>query len=478
MIVPVILSGGSGTRLWPLSRKLHPKQFIDLVNDTTLFQDTILRLPKDTSNPLIICNEEHRFLAAEQLRQINKESNGIILEPIGKNTAPAIALAALKFVNYGEDPLLLVLSADHLIQDTDTFHQSIKIAEKLAKGNKLVTFGIVPDKAETGYGYIQAQPENVESSMMNVECFKEKPNLKLAEEYLKENSTLKAKNLPLAWYWNSGMFMFKASVYLNELEKFEPEILNACKKSCQTEYKDKDFIRLNNDEFLKCPEQSVDYAVMEKTNNSVVIPLDANWGDIGSWDALWNAKIKDQNGNVSEGDVILDEVKNTYTYSSNRLVSAIGVSDLVIVDTQDALLVADKKHSQNIKNIVNQLKNDGRSEADNHRKVFRPWGYYDSIDADDGFQVKRILVNPGAKLSLQKHQHRAEHWVVVKGIAKITCGDKVFELKANQSAYIPKGEVHRLENQEKINLEIIEIQTGDYLGEDDIIRLEDDYQRN
>ena len=478
MIVPIILSGGSGTRLWPLSRKLHPKQFIDLVNDTTLFQDTILRLPKDAANPLIICNEEHRFLAAEQLRQIDKESNGIILEPIGRNTAPAIALAALKFINNGEDPLLLVLSADHLIQNIDAFHQSIKVAEKLAENNKLVTFGIVPDKAEIGYGYIQAQPENDEFSVMNVECFKEKPDFKSAEEYLKENSTLRDKNLPIAWYWNSGMFMFKASIYLQELEKFEPEILASCKKSCQTEYKDKDFIRLNNDEFRQCPEQSIDYGVMEHTEGAMVVPLDANWSDIGSWDALWDAKNKDSNGNVSKGDVILNGVKNTYTYSSNRLVSAIGVSDLVIVDTQDALLIADKNHSQNIKDIVNQLKKENRSEAENHRKVLRPWGYYDSIDVDDGFQVKRILVNPGAKLSLQKHQHRAEHWVVVKGIATITRGDDVFVLKENQSTYIPKGEVHRLENTEEIDLEIIEIQTGDYLGEDDIIRLEDDYQRN
>ena len=467
MIVPVILSGGSGTRLWPLSRKLHPKQFINLVNDTTLFQDTILRLPEDIADPLIICNEEHRFLAAEQLRQIHKNSNGIILEPIGKNTAPAIALAALKFINNGDDPLLLVLSADHLIKNVDVFHKSIAIAEKLAEKNKLVTFGIVPDKAETGYGYIKADINN-ETDYYNIQSFVEKPNQANAQKYLDSGNYL----------WNSGMFMFKASVYLNELEKFEPGILNICKKSCQTEFKDKDFIRLNNDEFHQCPEQSIDYAVMEHTKDAVVVPLDANWSDIGSWDALWDAKDKDGNGNVSEGDIILDEVKNTYTYSSNRLISAIGVSDLVIVDTQDALLVADKKYVQNIKNIVKQLKQDNRSEAENHRKVFRPWGYYDSIDADNGFQVKRILVNPGAKLSLQKHQHRAEHWVIVKGVAKITRGDEVFELKENQSTYIPKGEIHRLENQEKIDLEIIEIQTGDYLGEDDIIRLEDDYQRS
>ena len=467
MITPIILSGGSGTRLWPLSRKLHPKQFINLINDTTLFQDAILRLPEDVADPLIICNEEHRFLAAEQLRQINRKSNGIILEPIGKNTAPAIALAALKFINNGEDPLLLVLSADHLIQNINTFHQSIKIAEKLAEKDKLVTFGIVPDKAETGYGYIKANIDNT-ADYYKIQSFTEKPNQEDAQKYLDSGNYL----------WNSGMFMFKASVYLQELEKFEPEILSSCKKSCQTEYKDKDFIRLNNDEFYQCPEQSVDYAVMEYTKDGVVVPLDANWSDIGSWNALWDAKNKDKDGNVSEGDVILDGVKNTYTYSSNRLVSVIGISDLVIVDTQDALLVADKKYSQNIKNIVNQLKKNNRPEADNHRKVFRPWGYYDSIDADDGFQVKRILVNPGAKLSLQKHEHRAEHWVVVKGVAKVTCGDKTFSLKENQSTYIPKGEVHRLENQGEVDLEIIEIQTGDYLGEDDIIRLEDDYQRN
>jgi len=467
MITPVILSGGSGTRLWPLSRKLNPKQFISLINETTLFQDTILRLPKDVNNPLVICNEDHRFLAAEQLRQIDKESNGIILEPIGRNTAPAIALAALKFINNGEDPLLLVLSADHLIKNIDAFHQSIEIAEKLAENNKLVTFGIVPDKAETGYGYIKANIDNT-ADYYKIQSFTEKPNKEDAKKYLDSGNYL----------WNSGMFMFKASIYLQELDKFEPEILASCKKSCQTEYKDKDFIRLNNDEFFQCPEQSVDYAVMEHTKDGVVVPLDADWSDIGSWDALWNAKNKDKNGNVSEGDVILDEVKNTYTYSSNRLVSVIGTSDLVIVDTQDALLVADKKYSQNIKNIVNQLKKSDRPEADNHRKVFRPWGYYDSIDADNGFQVKRILVNPGAKLSLQKHRHRAEHWVVVKGVAQVTCGDKVFLLKENQSTYIPKGTVHRLENQEKTPLEIIEIQTGSYLGEDDIIRLSDDYNRH
>jgi len=467
MIVPVILAGGSGTRLWPLSRKLHPKQFIKLIGETTLFQEAILRLPELVEKPLVICNEEHRFLTAEQLRQIDRLASSIILEPVGKNTAPAIALAALKSIKNNENVILLVLSADHLIQDVEKFHQAIESAKKQAEKDKLVTFGIVPNKVEMGYGYIKGDVSQDED-YYNIDEFVEKPDYKTAQKYVDSGK----------YFWNSGMFMFKASIYLQELEKFEPEILTSCKKSCQTEYKDKDFIRLRNDEFRQCPEQSIDYGVMEHTEGAMVVPLDANWSDIGSWDALWDAKNKDSNGNVSEGDVILNGVKNTYTYSSNRLVSAIGVSDLVIVDTQDALLIADKNHSQNIKNIVNQLKKENRSEAENHRKVLRPWGYYDSIDVDDGFQVKRILVNPGAKLSLQKHQHRAEHWVVVKGVATITRGDDVFVLKENQSTYIPKGEVHRLENTEETDLEIIEIQTGDYLGEDDIIRLEDDYQRN
>ena len=467
MIVPVILSGGSGTRLWPLSRKLHPKQFINLVNETTLFQDTILRLPKDVAEPLIICNEEHRFLAAEQLRAIDKKSKGIILEPEGRNTAPAVALGALQFINKGEDPILLVLSADHLIKNIEAFHQSITIASELAENNKLITFGVVPDKAETGYGYIEANINNTDD-YYSIKSFTEKPNQKNAKKYLDSVNYL----------WNSGMFMFKASVFLSELEKFEPEILSACKKSCTTKNIDSDFIRIDNDAFHQCPNESIDYAVMERTKNGVVVPLDANWSDVGSWSSLWDIKTKDNNDNVSKGDVFLEDVKNTYTYSSNRLVSVIGVSNLVIVDTQDALLVADKQQTHNIKKIVARLNNDKRSEVDNHRKVFRPWGYYDLVDSGEGFQVKRIVVNSGAKLSLQKHKYRAEHWVVVKGVALVTCGDKIFELVENQSTYIPQGSIHRLENHQDIPLEIIEIQTGSYLGEDDIIRFEDDYQRN
>ena len=467
MIVPVILSGGSGKRLWPLSRTLFPKQFINLISDTTPFQDTILRLPEDISDPLVICNEEHRFLVAEQLRQIKANNNGIILEPIGKNTAPAIALAALNLSNSNQDPMLLVLSTDLQISNIKSFHKSIKTAKTLVEQGKMVALGVRPTKPETGYGYIEFDNSH-KAEYYDIKSFKEKPSLEIAKNYFDSGN----------YYWNSGIFMFKASVYLNELEKFEPEILSACKKSYKNSYKDLDFVRLDNEKFIKCPEKSIDYAVMEKTKEAIVVPLESNWSDIGSWEMLWEMKQKDSNNNVSKGYVILYEVKNSYIHGSNRLVVAIGVSNLFIIDTQDALLVSDKKDTQSIKNIVEKLNKNDRSESINHRIVYRPWGHFDSIDYGKGFQVKRICVNPGAKISLQKHQHRAEHWVVVKGVALITCGNQVFELKENQSTYIPKGEIHRLENCEETPLEIIEIQTGKYLGEDDIIRLEDDYQRN
>jgi len=467
MIVPVILSGGSGTRLWPLSRKLHPKQFINLVNETTLFQDTILRLPEGVSEPLIICNEEHRFLAAEQLREINKNTKGIILEPEGKNTAPAIALSALKSIEDGKDPVLLVLSADHVIKNIGAFHESIEVASELAKNDKLITFGVVPDRAETGYGYIEAEINNT-NTFYSIKSFTEKPNQKNAKKYFDSGNYL----------WNSGMFMFKASTYLRELEKFEPEIFSICKKSFITENQDLDFIRIENSVFRQCQNKSIDYAVMEHTKNSVVVPLDAKWSDVGSWLSLWDVKAKDKNNNVSEGEVLLENVKNTYTHSSNRLVSVVGVSDLVIIDTQDAILVADKQNTHLIKKIIKRLQNHNRSEVEYHRKVFRPWGHFDTLDSGNGFKVKRIIVSPRAKLSLQKHKYRAEHWVVVKGVALVTCDEKVFELVENQSTYIPKNSLHRLENNQDTPLEIIEIQTGNYLEEDDIIRLKDDYQRN
>ena len=467
MIVPVILSGGIGSRLWPLSRKLYPKQFLALINGTSLFQDTITRLPEEASDPVIICNEEHRFIVAEQLRQINSKSKGIILEPIGKNTAPAIAIAAMNLLNEKEDPILLVLSADHLIKDMQKFQDSIQIAYRIAKEGKMVTLGIKPHKPETGYGYIEAD-NSKKNKYYNIVSFTEKPNLADAEKYLTSGNH----------YWNSGIFIFKASSYLEELEKYEPEIHYSCKQSLNKATKDLDFIRLDKEEFQKCNNKSIDYAVMEKTKKGIVVPFNGTWSDIGSWEALWDSKAKDINNNVSEGDVIISKVKNSYIHSTNRLVAVNDVSDLVIIDTQDALLVSSKKSSQEIKYIVQKLNNDDRNESNNHRKVYRPWGYYDSIDLGKNFQVKRILVNPGAKLSLQKHEKRAEHWVIVKGIALITCGDKVFQLKENESTYIPKGEIHRLENHETVPLEIIEIQTGSYLGEDDIIRLDDDYRRN
>jgi len=467
MITPIILSGGSGTRLWPLSRSSYPKQFINLVKEKSTFQEAILRLPNKTDNPLIICNEEHRFIVAEQLRQIESKNQGIILEPIAKNTAPAIAIAAMKLLNDHQDPILLILSADHIIENKEKFQNAIMIAQEIAESDKLVALGIKPTRAETGYGYIEVDNVN-KNQYYKINSFTEKPNQEDANDYFSSGN----------YYWNSGIFMFKASIYLRELKKFEPEIYNACINSTNTLLIDSDFIRMNDNEFIKCPEMSIDYAVMEKTDDAIVVPFEGSWSDIGSWEALWNIKTKDSNNNVTDGDVILDEVSDSYVYSSNKLVSIIGLSDIIVVDTQDALLVSNKKNSQNIKNIVNVLKNNKRSEVENNRKVYRPWGYFDSIDFGKGFQVKRIFVNPGAKLSLQKHQKRSEHWVVVKGIALITCGTKNFKLSASQSTYIPRGEVHRLENCEIIPLEIIEIQTGDYLGEDDIIRLEDDYQRN
>jgi mannose-1-phosphate guanylyltransferase len=467
MIVPVILSGGSGTRLWPLSRALYPKQYLNLINSNTLFQDTLLRLPVDVENPLIICNEEHRFIVAEQLRYIDKKNNRIILESEGKNTAPAVTLAALELSKNNEDPIMLVLSADHHIENHTSFHKSLKIAEDLALQGKLVTFGVTPTKPETGYGYIEI--ENCETgSSYQIKSFKEKPNQIIADEYFRSDS----------FFWNSGMFMFKASAFLNELNYFEPEIFTRCKNSYQSSSLDLDFIRINADEFNKCPSISIDYALMEKTQKGVVVPIDSGWSDIGSWSSLWDLKTKDENQNVCTGDVILEEVSNSFIHSTNRLVSVIGLSNITIVDTQDALLVSHQDYSQQIKKIVKKLEDTNRSESHNNRKVYRPWGNYDSIDVGEKFQVKRLTINPNSKLSLQKHKYRSEHWIVVKGVALVTCGEKIFHLTENESTFIPQGEIHRLENSNDSPLEIIEIQTGSYLGEDDIIRLDDDYQRN
>ena len=467
MIIPLILSGGSGTRLWPLSRKLYPKQFLSLASENSLFQDSLMRLPSEARSPVIICNEDHRFIVAEQLRQINCRNNGIILEPIGKNTAPAIALAAIDLLTKYDDPILLVLSADHIIKDELKFHNSINIATEHAKSNKLVSIGIHPEKPEVGFGYIEVD-KSKEDEFYKIISFTEKPSLQIAETYLESGN----------YYWNSGIFVFKASVYLKELKKYEPKIFDVCKKSMANPSKDLDFIRVKNQTFVNCPDKSIDYAVMEKTSNGVVVPYNGFWSDVGSWESLWSSKSKDNNFNVIEGDVLINEVNNSFIQSSNRLICANDISDLIIIDTQDSLFISSKNNSSDVKNFVKKLIDLNRNETNNHRKVYRPWGYYDSVDNGDGFQVKRIFVNPGSKLSMQKHKKRAEHWIIVKGIALITCGNRVFELKSSQSTFIPKGEVHRLENKQTIPLEIIEIQTGEYLGEDDIIRLEDDYHRS
>lgn len=468
MIYPIIMAGGSGSRLWPLSRQLSPKQFLPLADaELTMLQATIQRLAGlDMGLPRLICNEQHRFLAAEQLRQLGMDGANILLEPVGRNTAPAIALAALQATVDGADPVLLVLAADHLIVDVATFQASILTALPLAQAGKLVTFGIVPTQAETGYGYIE-QGTAVDGGGYAVSRFVEKPDLATAREYLASGSYL----------WNSGMFMFRASRYLAELELFRPDILAACRAALAGGTQDMHFTRVDAAAFAACPDESIDYAVMEKTDAAVVVPLDAGWSDIGSWSALWEVSAKDAQGNVFKGDVLGEGARSTYVHADSRLVAAVGVEDLVIVETRDAVLVAHKDHVQNVKKIVAQLQADGRSEHVQHCEVYRPWGVYDAIDSGHRYQVKRITVKPGAKLSVQMHHHRAEHWIVVSGTAKVTRGEEVFLLTENQSTYIPIGEVHALENPGVIPLELIEVQSGSYLGEDDIVRFEDKYGR-
>ena len=459
----VIMAGGSGTRLWPLSRAGHPKQFLPLDGADTMLQATMHHLedlPIDSS--ITICNEEHRFFVAEQLRAINKLGT-IILEPAGRNTAPAIALAALSCVD--QDPLLLVLAADHVIEDQSGFTAAVTAAIPLAEQGKLVTFGVVPAEPHTGYGYIKCGASL--GPGFKVDSFKEKPSQELAKEYLDAGG----------YYWNSGMFLFKASSYLRELAAFRADIYEACAASQQNTQMDLDFIRVDKDAFMACPEESIDYAVMENTADAVMVPMHAGWNDIGSWSSLWDISTKDAQGNASVGDVMLHETNNSYVRADEKLVAAIGVDDLVIVSTKDAVLVAHKDSAQDAKVIAERLKDAARSEWQLHREVYRPWGKYDSIDYSDRYQVKRITVNPGAKLSVQLHHHRAEHWVVVSGAAKVTNGADEFLLTENQSTYIPIGVVHALENPGKVPLEIIEIQSGCYLGEDDIVRLEDRYHR-
>ncbi len=469
-IVPVILSGGCGTRLWPLSRKQYPKQYLSLVGENTMLQETILRLEglDNLANPIIVCNEEHRFLVAEQCQQIGVADPIVLLEPISKNTAPAIAAAALQTLKYKDDKgvILLVLSADHIIQNVKVFHQAIKIASKQAQKEKLVTFGIVPTDANTGYGYIKSSRDEEDGSYA-VKAFVEKPDLKTARYYLTQDNYL----------WNSGMFMFKAGVFIKELTKHASSIVTAVADAVDKAEHDLDFIRLNRGAFSSSPSDSIDYALMEKSDNVMVVPLDAGWNDIGSWDALYDIGDKDSNGNVIKGDVIVQGTTNCYINANHHMVVTIGVNDLIIVDTPDVAFIASKDKIQKVKSMVAQLQSHSRNEGDGHRKVYRPWGWYDIIEMGDAFQVKHLHINLGAKLSLQSHQQREEHWIVVSGVASVVKGSKSFELYKGQSVYIEIGEKHSLANNGDKELEIIEVQNGEYLGEDDIERFDDIYGR-
>ncbi|TAN02182.1 MAG: mannose-1-phosphate guanylyltransferase/mannose-6-phosphate isomerase [Rhodanobacteraceae bacterium] len=469
MLYPVILSGGSGTRLWPLSRKNRPKQFLVLTGDGTLFQQTVERTRALTGvgAPIVVCSEEHRFLVAEQLRALKVEGASILLEPAPRNTAPAIALAAWQALANNADALLLVLPADHLIGDTRNFAEAVGKASPLAEQGWLVTFGIRPEGSETGFGYIK-RAESVGKGGFRVERFVEKPNAVKAKEYVEAGD----------YEWNSGMFLFKAQRYLEELQQHAPAMHAASKAAFDKAKADLDFVRIDKDSFVASPDNSIDYAVMEKTTRAAVVPVSCAWSDIGSWDALWAASQRDAEGNRLEGDVIAIDSRNCFVRGADRrLVAALGLEDIVIVDTPDAVLIASRDRVQDVKRLVDKIKSDGRQEHVFHRKVYRPWGSYDSIDMGERFQVKRITVKPGAALSLQKHHHRAEHWVIVSGTAEVTRNEEVFLLAENESTFLPLGAVHRLRNPGKVPLELIEVQSGSYLGEDDIVRLEDVYGR-
>jgi mannose-1-phosphate guanylyltransferase len=468
MIQPVILCGGSGTRLWPLSRQAYPKQFIQLHGNATMLQDCIARQSGlDSADAIFVCNEEHRFLTAEQIRSNGSKHAGIILEPIAKNTAPAIALAALHGIANGGDPILLVLPADHVIKNTDAYRLSIEKAIYQAEKGRLLTFGVVPSKPEIGYGYIRMGLKADDGQIYDVEAFVEKPDLSTAEKYLKSGNYL----------WNSGIFMFRAGRYLDELKKFRPDILEACKNAMAGAKKDLDFIRIDQKAFAACPADSIDYAIMEKTEKVMVVKMESSWSDIGSWQALWEINDKDGHGNSLKGDVLLHNTRNSLVMAESRLVAVQGMDNAVVIETRDAVLVTSMDQAQEIKKLVGLLESMKRTEIKYHREVYRPWGKYDRMDAGDRFQVKRITVKPGAKLSVQMHHHRAEHWVVVSGSARVRIGEKTILLTENQSAYIPLGETHSLENPGKIPLNLIEIQTGAYLEEDDIVRFEDRYGR-
>lgn len=480
-ITPVILSGGSGTRLWPISRSLNPKQFLDFFGENSLFQKAALRVnkPVDFNQPIVICNSEHRFTAAEELQKINIEPKSIILEPVGRNTAPAIAIAAIDIIGNNEakvdiidsgkdDDLMLVMPSDHLIKDQKEFLDVVKKAVKAAQEGYLITFGVVPNKAETGYGYIKkAKSLKKSKNIFEVDQFVEKPDSKKAEEFIKSKKYL----------WNSGIFMFKASSYLEALQEFQNDIFINCCKSYKESIRDLDFVRLEAEHFEKCKDISIDYAVMEKASKVAVVPLDVGWSDVGSWQTISEIEEKDEDKNSLIGDVKALKTKNCYINSKSGLVATIGVKDLIIVSLKDAVLIANKNNAQDVKKMFELLKSEHRDECKSHTKVLRPWGHFETIDLEDRFKVKRITVKPKASLSLQMHNHRSEHWIVVKGTANVTCGNKTFILSEDQSTYIPLGKKHMLENKGKIPLEIIEVQTGEYLGEDDIIRFSDLYGR-